>query len=119
MMWLFWIGLLIIMAIVFRWLWKLAAKIEQEELEEKQWLEYIAWMQQYDPYQAMQWQELFKKKADIKKLREDMRKTKRRLREFQEMNAELDKAFKEMEEIFSNDAEEMYSLFSEKKKKRK
>lgn len=39
-----------------------AAKIESLELEEKQWIAYVEYLWQYDPYQAQQWQEWFEQR---------------------------------------------------------
>ena len=61
-MWLFWIAVLIVISIIFRLLWKFAAKIEKEEQEEQQWLTYIEQLSQYDPQAAMQWQIMFDQK---------------------------------------------------------
>ena len=60
--WLFWGSALIVICFIFWRLWKYASKIEQLELEEEQWKNYLNWLWQTDPYQAQYYQQQFEEK---------------------------------------------------------
>jgi hypothetical protein len=53
----FWLVVLTAVTLVFRWLWRVADKIEREEAEERQWAEYLGNLWQTDPQSAWYWQQ--------------------------------------------------------------
>lgn len=55
----FWAVVLAGIVMLFRWLWKFADKIEKEEIEERRWEEYLAYMWSTDPQAAYYWQQQY------------------------------------------------------------
>ena len=60
--WIAWIIILTGIIGAFLLLWRFAERIERDELEERQWREYIAQLWIYDPSQAQYWQYEFERK---------------------------------------------------------
>jgi hypothetical protein len=55
----FWVGLLVVVVIIFWRLWKLAINIERDEDEERRWKEYLDYIKMYYPAYADQYQDQF------------------------------------------------------------
>jgi hypothetical protein len=57
--WVLWIGILVAVSILCRWLWKLADKIERQEQYEAQWLPFLETMQRSDPWSVPYWRQQY------------------------------------------------------------
>ena len=64
-MWLFWVCVIAILSLIFRWMYKLADKIEREEKEEKQWIQWLDQIYQTQPWHAQEAQMRFNEKFNI------------------------------------------------------
>jgi len=57
--WIFWIGALVFISLVFWRMWKFAERIEHEEAEEEAWKQYIASLWHTHPHWATYYQAQF------------------------------------------------------------
>lgn len=57
--WVVWAGVFVLLLLLFVWLWRFAARIEQQERLEHQWQEYLSQLEKVDPVQAQQMRQYF------------------------------------------------------------
>jgi len=62
----FWMGLLVVVVIIFWRLWVFALRIECDEIEEQQWKDYLEHIKYYYPAWYPQYQDEFDRRFKLK-----------------------------------------------------
>ena len=54
--WIVWIGILLVLAVLFRLLWGFADRLDRKEKDEREWESYLQDLWKIDPEQAAYWE---------------------------------------------------------------